>query len=59
MKGEAYSFPCLAYQGISKSIPVYPPTTTGYKGATKFPRFITLAFSFRASVGALDLSLSP
>ena len=59
MKGVAYSFPCTFGLSISISIPVYPRTITGYKGATKIPRFTTLAFGFRASVGSLDLSLSP
>ena len=59
MKGVAYSFPCTFGLSISISIPVYPRTIPGYKGATKIPRFTTLAFGFRASVGSLDLSLSP
>lgn len=52
MKGVAYSFPCTFGLSISISIPVYPRTITGYKGATKIPRFTTLAFGFRASVGS-------
>ena len=51
MKGVAYSFPCTFGLSISISIPVYPRTITGYKGATKIPRFTTLAFGFKASVG--------